>query len=410
MDLLEQAFYPDLIPPPDRIHAFNRLRQLAMPSSSPVNFGQGIPEQAHEILIQRLNYWLTIDTEEQPLLSEAKKWLSPLFEIKSREFAGGHPVQSTGVNQADHNIQSHTVTEWIKLLTNETCYVLNHLDKWKKNSDFQLMKNDGRTIDNKTDHGEPDGSTSDKPARNSLPPSKELLLLTPQKGKLSCQYCNRLFKSQKQLDLHLLAHEQRKLKLCRQCGGAYVGLSRHIATHSGERPYQCEQCGKRFTLNGALTSHSLVHKKDKPYTGEKCRKQTATLNDLQAHQSKYNGKNRVPLSPTLTTSAETETGNITRIPVTDGGEIVGYREKPLPTSIPQATVSEPVSVQTSPGLPNRLLGSLTSLINNFKADKMDFASVNSRLALMDKSSLFNRLNLTLTWLKQFCNVYLQFLE
>jgi len=76
--------------------------------------------------------------------------------------------------------------------------------------------------------------------------------------KLSCQYCNKLFKSQYSLKKHIKSNCNREP--CLQCG-AMIAQERmkrhHILWHSPyeNRPFKCQYCEKRYLDHGTLTRH-----------------------------------------------------------------------------------------------------------------------------------------------------------
>eukprot|EP01083_Nonionella_stella_P293091 996745_1 len=100
-----------------------------------------------------------------------------------------------------------------------------------------------------------------------------------QKKSLNCPYCNKTWRSNAQLKLHIRTHTNERPFPCtyRNCGKAFKqrsDLRRHIRTHTNERPFACKyrNCGKAFKQSGSLTTHMRKHTGEKPYQCILCKK------------------------------------------------------------------------------------------------------------------------------------------
>ncbi|XP_038109612.1 zinc finger protein 569 isoform X2 [Culex quinquefasciatus] len=100
-----------------------------------------------------------------------------------------------------------------------------------------------------------------------------------------CQICNKSFKYNVQLRIHLRTHSGERPHACEICHRGFSQLSNlrsHRKVHSKVKPYKCQLCLKSFTMLDSLTAHSLKCVKDK-YRCQLCSKSFAKEGNLIAH-------------------------------------------------------------------------------------------------------------------------------
>ncbi|EDS26749.1 zinc finger protein 226 [Culex quinquefasciatus] len=101
-----------------------------------------------------------------------------------------------------------------------------------------------------------------------------------------CQICNKSFKYNVQLRIHLRTHSGERPHACEICHRGFSQLSNlrshRKVVHSKVKPYKCQLCLKSFTMLDSLTAHSLKCVKDK-YRCQLCSKSFAKEGNLIAH-------------------------------------------------------------------------------------------------------------------------------
>lgn len=102
----------------------------------------------------------------------------------------------------------------------------------------------------------------------------------------ACEICNKSFKYNVQLRIHLRTHSGERPHTCEICHRGFSQLSNlrshRKVVHSKVKPYKCQLCLKSFTMADSLTAHSLKCVKDK-FRCQLCSKSFAKEGNLIAH-------------------------------------------------------------------------------------------------------------------------------
>ncbi|XP_066145792.1 uncharacterized protein [Euwallacea fornicatus] len=103
---------------------------------------------------------------------------------------------------------------------------------------------------------------------------------------LICEFCNKAFNSQSNLQIHMRTHTGDKPYVCEVCNKSFsqsCNLVNHIRTHTGEKPFKCPHCDRAFTQSGNLNNHIRLHTDEKPFKCHFCEKAFVQSGNLSSH-------------------------------------------------------------------------------------------------------------------------------
>ena len=110
---------------------------------------------------------------------------------------------------------------------------------------------------------------------------------------LICKVCDKTFRNNRNLRVHVRTHTGEKPFVCKVCDIAFNqknNLFRHTRIHTGEKPYKCKLCYKTFAQRQHLSSHSRSHTGEKPYKCIVCDKAFAQRSHLSQHTRIHTGE------------------------------------------------------------------------------------------------------------------------
>ncbi|KAJ8721624.1 hypothetical protein PYW07_002399 [Mythimna separata] len=108
----------------------------------------------------------------------------------------------------------------------------------------------------------------------------------------ACYQCDKQFRCQAQLEMHVRTHTGDKPFVCMYCPRRFTqkhNLTIHLRIHTGEKPFQCEVCSKRFSAQGNLHAHLKIHTGQRDHVCTLCNKTFITSSELTRHMSKHRG-------------------------------------------------------------------------------------------------------------------------
>lgn len=94
-----------------------------------------------------------------------------------------------------------------------------------------------------------------------------------------CETCNKIYPTERQLQIHARTHLALEDKLdipCPYCERKFTKVAvmrQHVqGFHENKKPYICDECGRSLRTLAALTEHKLVHTNDAPFECEVCQR------------------------------------------------------------------------------------------------------------------------------------------
>jgi len=118
-------------------------------------------------------------------------------------------------------------------------------------------------------------------------------MLTHKEKTLYCTHCPKMFSDQKLLDLHLKGLND--IFLCSFCTKTFKRkghLKVHLRLHTGETPYSCSSCDAKFHRSSKLKEHCIQYH-DAPrqtFMCEACGKEYARRGDMLDHMRTHTGE------------------------------------------------------------------------------------------------------------------------
>lgn len=112
-------------------------------------------------------------------------------------------------------------------------------------------------------------------------------------GAFDCRMCERVYKTEEDLDKHLQNHAEHRPYKCPQCNKGFkqpCHLNQHLRTHTDERPFPCEVCRKSFKQACQLKQHMRLHTGEKPYHCPQCSRAFKQASQLNQHVRLHTGE------------------------------------------------------------------------------------------------------------------------
>ncbi|KAH0540186.1 uncharacterized protein LOC123258869 [Cotesia glomerata] len=110
-------------------------------------------------------------------------------------------------------------------------------------------------------------------------------------GTLICPHCPKRFVNQLRLKTHMISHSEDRPYTCELCGfnlKTKIQLIKHHQNkHSDERPLQCRYCAWRCKQVSALVCHERTHTNERPYSCIVCKQRFKYLGDKNKHQRRH---------------------------------------------------------------------------------------------------------------------------
>lgn len=105
-----------------------------------------------------------------------------------------------------------------------------------------------------------------------------------------CDYCDKIFGSRYNLQIHLVVHTKERNYQCDQCGNSYgtkTALKNHKFTHLEVKNFTCDICHKKFKSNHRLYAHKSLHEAEKKHECEICHAKFTIKQYLNFHMKKH---------------------------------------------------------------------------------------------------------------------------
>ncbi|XP_014086358.1 zinc finger protein weckle [Bactrocera oleae] len=110
-----------------------------------------------------------------------------------------------------------------------------------------------------------------------------------------CETCNKIYPTERQLQIHARTHLALEDKLdipCPYCERKFTKVAvmrQHVqGFHENKKPYICDECGRSLRTLAALTEHKLVHTNDAPFECEVCQRGFKNKARLKVHLETHN--------------------------------------------------------------------------------------------------------------------------
>uniref|UniRef100_A0A034W144 Zinc finger protein weckle n=1 Tax=Bactrocera dorsalis TaxID=27457 RepID=A0A034W144_BACDO len=110
-----------------------------------------------------------------------------------------------------------------------------------------------------------------------------------------CETCNKIYPTERQLQIHARSHLALEDKLdipCPYCERKFTKVAvmrQHVqGFHENKKPYICDECGRSLRTLAALTEHKLVHTNDAPFECEVCQRAFKNKARLKVHLETHN--------------------------------------------------------------------------------------------------------------------------
>lgn len=110
-----------------------------------------------------------------------------------------------------------------------------------------------------------------------------------------CSICNKLFRTNYKLRIHMETHSENNAKFicnsegCTKTFKSKIGLQEHAAKHTGEFNFTCNICHKQFLLRSYFMSHQRIHSDQKIFSCSICPKHFKSKQNLIDHENCHLG-------------------------------------------------------------------------------------------------------------------------